>query len=367
MSGSKKDKIYKIDRKSEFISSLGYVAKQYRTQFTVFIVYFILMTLTFLLEPSSISQSDRIKNIGKVMSRQESEGINFSDTPLSATFALITPAFIAGVLLTAASRFIRDVTGSEFDAVKSWNAAKKLIDEASNHIVVVGLGRVGLNLIQMLHDAGYSVIGIDIDRKERIETPLETKTLGWVIYAKFATRNVDHLKDKVPAIWSKDGDLTALKRANINRARAVCFMTANFDANLFLLMAIRQSHPHLSIITRVRTHKEARTLFSGGIDRLVEPKNFGAEEISNLLEVAHLNLIRVYGVINENEYLHLLKKLNDQGFKFIKIWRWQAMNQNCSVKMLVQAPSSDVSLEIFPRSLQLESANVTSMIGEEIK
>lgn len=337
------------------------ISSRYKWQFLATMAFLGLAILVLLLEPSDFTLEERIINFFLIFTNRPIEGMSFDGTPLSSIIAAIAPAFLVGVLLTAALRFFRDLTGSEFGDIRSWNAARAKKNSFERHIIVVGLGRVGLNLTHMLYNAGYDVVGIDIDPSQRIHLPVENKTVGWVIYSKFATEGIGDLEEKVPAVWSRGDDLHALEKALVSRAHAVCLMPANFDSNLFMLMAIRNHYSHLAIITRVKNDEEAQVLAYGGIDRLVEPKFDGACEIANLLKAANANLVKVSGIIDVADYLELIVDLKQKGFKLIRTWRWQGVSKDCTVKMLIEAPSREVAVDLFPASFQIESATVSLM------
>ncbi|MFW9916728.1 MAG: potassium channel family protein [Candidatus Thorarchaeota archaeon] len=344
-----------------FFESITQISSRYKWQFIATIAFLSLSILVLLLEPSDFSFQERITNFFLIFMNRPIEGMSFDETPLSSIIAAIAPAFLVGVLLTAAIRFFRDLTGSEFEDIRSWNAARAKKNSFTGHIIVVGLGRVGLNLTHMLYNAGYDVVGIDADPVQKIHLPVENKTVGWVIYSKFATEGIGDLEEKVPAVWTRENDLHALEKAGVARAHAVCLMAPNFDSNLFTLMAIRNNYPHLTIITRVQNDAEAQVLAYGGIDRLVEPKFDGACEIANLLKAANPNLVKVSGIIEVTEYMDLLAELKEKGFKLIRTWRWQGVSKNCTVKMLIEAPSHEIAVDLFPTSFQIESATVSLM------
>lgn len=348
------------------LDSITQIGSRYKWPFLATIAFLAVTVLILLFEPSSFTFEEKLRNIILVFLNRPINGISFEETPLSSVIAAVAPAFLIGVLFTTTVRFIKDLTGSEFGDIRSWNTARSLNKSLNDQIIVVGLGRVGLNLVQMLYNAGYPVVGIDHEVSQRIYLPIENKTVGWVIFSKFATERVQDLDEEVPAIWSRGDNLHAFEKANISRARAVCIMTDDFDSNLFMLMAIRSNYAHSSIITRVRNDAQRRIFSYGGVDRLVQPKQYGAYEIANLLDAASSSLVKVSGTMNVSDYMELLVNLEETGFKLIRTWRWQGPNRNCSVKMLIEAPSCDeLPLEIFPPSLQIESATVCLTRGQE--
>ncbi|MHA2272310.1 MAG: potassium channel family protein [Candidatus Hodarchaeales archaeon] len=352
-------------QQKEFLKNLfdtfTQISSRYKWQFIATIAFLSLSFLVLLLEPSEFTLQEKITNFFLIFTNRPIKGMSFEETPLSSIIAAIAPAFLVGVLLTAAVRFFRDLTGSEFGDIRSWNTARAKKNAFNGHIIVVGLGRVGLNLTHMLYNAGYDVVGIDAEPSKTIHLPVENKTVGWVIYSKFATEGIGDLEEKVPAVWARGDDLHALEKARVSRAHAVCLMAPNFDSNLFMLMAIRNNYPHLSIITRVQDDAEAQVLAYGGIDRLVEPKFDGACEIANLLKAANPNLVKVSGIIEVADYMDLLAELKQKGFKLIRTWRWQGVSKDCTVKMLIEAPSHEIAVDLFPASFQIESATVSLM------
>ncbi|MFX0115520.1 MAG: NAD-binding protein, partial [Candidatus Hodarchaeota archaeon] len=202
------------------LETLAQIGSRYKWHFAATIAFLSLSFLVLLFEPSSFTFEERFINFFLIFLNKPIEGMSFDETPLSSIIAAIAPAFLVGVLLTAAVRFFKDLTGSEFGDIRSWNAARAKKNSFKGHVIVVGLGRVGLNLTHMLYNAGYDVVGIDVDPAQVIHLPVENKTVGWVIYSRFATEGIGDLEEKIPAVWSRGDNLHALEKANISRAHA---------------------------------------------------------------------------------------------------------------------------------------------------
>ncbi|MFW9993389.1 MAG: NAD-binding protein [Candidatus Odinarchaeota archaeon] len=335
--------------------SVQYVAMRYKWHLLASIGFFLIFIAAIIIEFPVETVNGGITTIFQAFLGQLSSGITFSTTPLTFIMIRIAPAFLAGVLVTAAMRFFRDLTGAEFEAIRSWNSARTKIYEISDHFIVVGLGRVGLNLTQILHESGYKVIATDLDPNAKIKRPLSQKTFGWVHFPGFAARRGKELEQQIPAIWTRDGDICALAKAGIGRARSLCLMSSNFGTNLFIVINVRKDYPDLTIVARVNDENEAEILDAAGVDLWIEPKSHGAKEIVSLLEIANPNIIKVSGIIPESEFLPLIKVMDEKGFYIIRMWRWKVLQQRCQVRMLIQTPETEIPEDMFPEGLRVES------------
>ncbi|MEM9951451.1 MAG: NAD-binding protein [Chloroflexota bacterium] len=100
-----------------------------------------------------------------------------------------------------------------------------------NHVVLVGVGHVGLRIARTLSQMGFEIVGVDdnID----IETDEELSRLG------------------IPLVSEDARTTTALRHAGIEKARSVIVCTSNDHLNLEITMRARDLNPDVRIVTRM--------------------------------------------------------------------------------------------------------------------
>ena len=119
-----------------------------------------------------------------------------------------------------------------------------------DHVVVVGLGQVGLRLCLLLRDCGVPVVAVD-DR-EQGENVGQAREAG------------------LPVVVGRGGDPSLLHRLSLHRARALAAVTDDDLENLAIGMAARSVHADIRVVLRVgdgRLANETRSLFKLGIVR----------------------------------------------------------------------------------------------------
>ena len=119
-----------------------------------------------------------------------------------------------------------------------------------DHVVVVGLGQVGLRLCLLLRRIGIGVVAVD-DREER--------------------ENVGQAREAgLPVVIGRGADPSLLQRLSLERAYALAAVTDDDLENVSIAMAVRSVCPGLRVVLRVgdgRLANETRSLFRFGIVR----------------------------------------------------------------------------------------------------
>ena len=100
----------------------------------------------------------------------------------------------------------------------------------SDHVVVVGLGQVGLRLCELLRRAGYSVVAVD-DREDG-ENVGHARRLGF------------------PVVIGRGADPSLLERLSLHRAMALAAVTADDIVNVRVALAAREQAPDLRLVLR---------------------------------------------------------------------------------------------------------------------
>jgi voltage-gated potassium channel Kch len=107
----------------------------------------------------------------------------------------------------------------------------------SDHVVVVGLGQVGLRLALLLRRYGYSVVAID-DREEG--------------------ENVGYAREQgLPVVIGRGADPSLLRRLSLGHAMALAAVTADDLENIKVALAARAQAPELRLVLRAGSNATA--------------------------------------------------------------------------------------------------------------
>jgi Trk K+ transport system NAD-binding subunit len=119
-----------------------------------------------------------------------------------------------------------------------------------DHVIVVGMGQVGLRLCLLLRDCGISVVAVD-DREEG--------------------ENVGHAREAgLPVVIGRGGDPSLLTRLSLDKAQAIAAVTDDDVENLSIAMSALSLEEDARIVLRVGDGKlanETRSLFKIGLVR----------------------------------------------------------------------------------------------------
>jgi len=119
-----------------------------------------------------------------------------------------------------------------------------------DHVVVVGLGQVGVRLCQLLRRCGVGIVAVDDDD--------EGESVGKA------------REEGLPVVIGRGADPSLLRRLSLDRACALAAVTDDDLTNLSIAMAALAIHPDLRVVLRVgdgRLANETRSLFRVGLVR----------------------------------------------------------------------------------------------------
>jgi voltage-gated potassium channel len=155
----------------------------------------------------------------------------------------------------------------------------KLIDQINvmeNHVVVCGLGRVGIQVANDLKFAGFQVIVI------------EEKTEG--------------KQDLLNSFPSVSGDATrdeVLNQANIEKARSLIACLPNDADNLFIVLTAKAINPNLQIISRASQRSSVAKIKMAGAHHVIMPDSIGGTHMASIVStpevIEFLDQIRLEG------------------------------------------------------------------------
>lgn len=154
------------------------------------------------------------------------------------------------------------VAGLAFTALFTAGVVNRLIDRRlvaivgrrvaprSNHVIVVGLGQVGLRLCLLLRELGQPVIAIESNRD-----------------ADYVARAKEH---GLPVVIGRGGSLELLRRVSTNRARALAAVTSEEIENIAIVVAALSCRADLRTLLRAgqgEVTNETRSLLKLGVVR----------------------------------------------------------------------------------------------------
>jgi voltage-gated potassium channel len=181
--------------------------------------------------------------------------------PLSAGGRLFTMALALGGVFTAfyaGVEFIRAVVTGEIRTVLGRQRMESRLEKLSGHFVVCGYGRMGRLVAEEFSSAGLPFVVIDREPK---------------VLEGFG------IPHGIPLV----GDATAddvLRRAGVERARALVTAAASDADNLFITMSARLISERLVIVARAEGEGAEVKLRRAGASRVVSPYSIGGHRVA---------------------------------------------------------------------------------------
>lgn len=176
--------------------------------------------------------------------------------------------FTIGLIVTGCSSLIYILGGffqmlaeGELNRALGHLRMSKEIDSISQHVIICGFGRIGRVLAEELQAENVKFVVVDT-AEERRSTASER---GHLVL---------------------DGDAThddTLRRAGIERARALVTALPNDALNVFITLTARHLNPELLIVARGEDHATEEKLLRAGASRVVLPSAIGAERMAQMI------------------------------------------------------------------------------------
>ncbi len=153
------------------------------------------------------------------------------------------------------------ITSEELKQYLGKKRVKRQIEELKQHVIVVGLGRMGTQLCTELQTAGVPFAIIDRDPLKMAE--IERRQ--WLGIQGDATLE------------------STLQSAGLAQARALVTTVPDDAFNVFIALTARDLNPSVLILTRAEDPSTLRKLQRAGADHVVQPTAIGAQRIATLL------------------------------------------------------------------------------------
>jgi voltage-gated potassium channel len=195
--------------------------------------------------------------------------VGFSEVrPLDANakiftvFLIVTSVFIFGFAISVVTEYILGRNSLELLKKKK---VKKQIDSLSNHVVVCGFGRNGMQAAEKLIAYKKPFVVIEKDR-EIIERHEET-----VLFVEGDANEDD-----------------VLIQAGIERAQYLITAVPDDAANLFIVLSARQLNTNLFIISRASQITSVKKLEFAGANKVIMPDKIGGDHMASLVVMPDL-------------------------------------------------------------------------------
>ncbi len=136
-------------------------------------------------------------------------------------------------------------------------------EQLANHVVIIGYGRVGKHLVDVLEKLSIPLLVIEAD----------------------AERTASLNQRKIATLYGDASNSEVLQHARLEQASALVTTVPDETAAAMIVIATRQIAPELPIIVRAASEKGVRHLQSLGADHIIHP------ELEGGLEIVHHTLL----------------------------------------------------------------------------
>jgi len=184
-----------------------------------------------------------------------------SDAGIVFTIVLILLG--VGTALYALGVLIQTLVEGDLHDVFGRRRMERKIADIERPVIVCGYGRVGREIAKDVAEAGGDPVIVDRNA-ERLES------------SPYATVVGDATDDAV------------LRRAGLDRARALVAALDTDAGNLFVTVSARALRPDLFVVARVRVDESIEKLRRGGADRVVNPQSIGGARMAAFVLQPHV-------------------------------------------------------------------------------
>ncbi len=177
----------------------------------------------------------------------------FPLSPAGQTFTIVLAFGGVGGILLMASEFARAMIDTDLRRMFGIRRDLTMIKKLSNHIVVLGYGRMGRAVVEVLRARGiaYSVVDLDPDRYRELE------------------------EEHQPAVRGDATQEDVLRAVGVVRAKTLIACLADDAHNVYSILLARQLNPDITIIARAVDDGAEERLRLAGADRVLNPYRVG--------------------------------------------------------------------------------------------
>jgi len=182
----------------------------------------------------------------------------FQLSPAGQAFTILLAFGGVGVILLIASEFARAMLDTDIRRMIGIRRDLTMIKKLSNHIVVLGYGRMGHAVVEVLRarGVGFAVVDLDPERCRDLEEVHQAVVRG------------DATQDAV------------LRAVGVARARTLITCLADDAHNVYAILLAKQLNPDIIVIARAVEDGAGERLRLAGADRVLNPYKVGGTRLA---------------------------------------------------------------------------------------
>ena len=179
------------------------------------------------------------------------------------------------------TEILRAIVSGELQSFIGWRRMERSLAGLQNHLIICGFGRMGRSVCQQFSRRGVPFVLIDRTPEllTNFEMPHGIALLG------------DATSDEI------------LKKAGVERAKALVTVTAEDADNLYITMSARLLNPELFIVTRAENDLAEQKLRRAGANRVVSPYALSGFKMAQA--VLQPNVVDFLELATQTEHLDL--------------------------------------------------------------
>jgi voltage-gated potassium channel len=185
-----------------------------------------------------------------------------AEAKIFTVFLIVTSVFIFAFAISVVTEYILGKSSLELLKKKK---VKKQIDSLSNHVVVCGFGRNGMQAAEKL--MAYRKPFVVIERDKEI---------------------IDKYEDEILFVEGDANEDDILLQAGIEKAQYLITAVPDDAANLFIVLSARQLNRSLFIISRASQVTSLKKLEFAGADKVIMPDKIGGDHMASLVVMPDL-------------------------------------------------------------------------------
>lgn len=185
-----------------------------------------------------------------------------AEAKIFTVFLIVTSVFIFAFAISVVTEYILGKSSLELLKKKK---VKKQIDSLSNHVVVCGFGRNGMQAAEKL--MAYRKPFVVIERDKEI---------------------IDKYEDEILFVEGDANEDETLLQAGIEKAQYLITAVPDDAANLFIVLSARQLNRSLFIISRASQVTSLKKLQFAGADKVIMPDKIGGDHMASLVVMPDL-------------------------------------------------------------------------------
>lgn len=182
----------------------------------------------------------------------------FPLSPAGQAFTILLAFGGIGVILLIASEFARAILDTDIRRMFGIRRDLTMFKKLSNHIVVLGYGRMGQAVVEVLRDrhVPFAVVDLDPERCQELEEEHQPVVRG------------DATQDDV------------LRAVGVSRASTLITCLADDAHNVYSILLARQLNPNITVIARAVEDGAEERLRLAGANRVLNPYKVGGTRLA---------------------------------------------------------------------------------------